>query len=53
MKKKTFLELNKRNWYQRFRQVVGAKYIRLYDASQDPASLYPHQGLLSNTSQVR
>lgn len=32
-------------------KVVGRKYIRLYDKDQTPR-LYPHPGLLSNTSQV-
>lgn len=32
-------------------QVVGSKYIRLYD-DQWKANVYPHEGLLSNTSRV-
>ena len=32
-------------------QVVGRKYIRLYDASQS-SLLYPHEGFLSNTSRI-
>ncbi|KAG2172741.1 hypothetical protein INT43_000088 [Umbelopsis isabellina] len=33
-------------------QVVGSKYIRLYSPKQTP-KLYPHAGIMSNTSQVQ
>jgi lysine-specific demethylase 8 len=33
-------------------QVVGSKYIRLYSPLQTP-KLYPHSGMMSNTSQVQ
>ena len=33
-------------------QVVGRKRVRLYDAALPRGSLYPHAGVMSNTSEV-